>query len=274
MDREINTIHNKYIQYVRNLFRRKIREEEGRFVAEGLRFVEETLKSDWVTETVLYTSSLAQTERGQALLETARARRVRLIRVAEAVMARLGDTKNPQGVLAVVQQQQFHPEQLLETAVRAGTADPFLGLAVDALQDPGNLGNLIRTADAAGGDGLLVGPGTVDVFNAKTLRATMGSVFAFPIATTADLAGMLGRFREAGVQVVAAAGSAPTVFYDVDFRRSTIIVLGNEGAGLAPEILAAADIVARIPILGRAESLNVAAAGSIMLYEAVRQRRS
>jgi len=272
VDREVTSIHNKYVQYVKSLSRRKVRQEEEKFVAEGVRFVEEALQSGWVMETVLYSSHLLQSERGRDLLEKAAVKRVHMLRVSDDVMNKLSDTQTSQGVLAVVCQQLIDLDGLIGPAGR-GNGGPFLCLALDGVQDPGNLGTLIRTTDAAGGDGLIVGPGTVDPFNPKTLRSTMGSVFALPVVRVDSLGDALTRLKGAGVQVVVADVGAATAYFDADYAAATVIVLGNEGAGVEPSVLEIADKVVQIPLRGRAESLNVGVAGSLLLYEAVRQRR-
>jgi TrmH family RNA methyltransferase len=271
VEREVTSIHNKYAQYVRDLAKRKVRQKEEKFVAEGVRFVEETLRSGWVTESVVYSPCLLQTRRGADLLDTARSKRIHLVRVSDEVMERLSDTRTSQGVLAIVQQQAFVFADLLPDG--PGNGRPLLSLALDGVQDPGNLGTLIRSAAAAGGDGVLVGPGTVDVFNPKTLRSTMGSIFALPVVRADSLAGALGKLKEAGAQVVVADAAAETAYFDVDLTGATVIVLGNEGAGVEPSVMDTADLSARIPLERGAESLNVGVAGSLLLYEAVRQRR-
>lgn len=145
-------------------------------------------------------------------------------------------------------------------------------LIADGLQDPGNLGTMIRTADAAGADGVFTTPGTVDLYNPKVLRASMGSLFHLPVLPVSSVARLLSEVTGVGLMVLAADAGAEENLYQFDLRGPVLFAVGNEGAGVSPLLLAHSRRVA-IPMPGRAESLNAAVAASILLFEAVRQRR-
>ena len=155
--------------------------------------------------------------------------------------------------------------------MHAGTA--LLVGAVD-IQDPGNLGAVVRAAEAGGASGVVTTPGGADPFGWKAVRGSMGSVFRLPVAQADSAAAMIDRARAAGLQVVAAVGHGHTPMHEVDLARPTLIVLGSEGQGLAPELLASADSRVSIPMTPPVESLNVAVAAALLVYEARRQRES
>ncbi len=146
-----------------------------------------------------------------------------------------------------------------------------LVVAVDGVQDPGNLGTIIRSADAVGAQGIVLGKGTVDLYNPKTVRSTMGSMFHLPIAE-ADLTQLLPRAQAGGAQLVITDLSASRSCYDLDLTKPTWLVLGNEGSGVSPEVSALVNETVIIPMRGESESLNVAMAATVLLFEAMRQR--
>ena len=195
-----------------------------------------------------------------------KARGVPFIKAADSEFERISDTKTPQGVLMEVQFFHYDPEELLRT-------ENGLFLFLETVQDPGNLGTMMRSAEAAGVTGVLIGSGSADIYNPKTVRATMGAVFRVPFVENVSIREMTGILKAHGGQVLAAAleGSVP---YDApDYRKSSAFIIGNEAAGLTKETIAASDLAVRIPMLGKTESLNAGVAASILLFEAARQRR-
>ncbi|AEG14255.1 RNA methyltransferase, TrmH family, group 3 [Desulfofundulus kuznetsovii DSM 6115] len=259
----IHSKTNPHIKYLRRLARRRQREKEGHFLLEGVRLVEEALYTGWPVKMLVYTPSAG--ERAGALLELARERGIQILVVEEGLLNELADTETPQGVLAVVERPRYTLEEILAPG-------PSLLLLVDGVQDPGNLGTMIRSADAAGAGGVILFPGTVDLYNPKTIRATMGSLFHLPVVTVREREGALTRLNAAGLMLVAGVPAGGMPLPAVALTRPLALAVGNEARGLSPELLARADLLATVPMPGRAESLNVAAAASIMLYEVVRQR--
>ena len=194
----------------------------------------------------------------------------------EALLRRVSDTQTPQGVLCVVQRPKYTLEQLLGEEAGPSAANshraPLL-LILEDIQDPGNLGTMIRTAEAAGATGIVMSAGTVDVTNPKTVRATMSALFRLPFLYTDDMTGTMRRLQEYGIKIYAAHLDG-AVLYDASFYiEGTAFLIGNEGSGLTPETAAAANQRIYIPMQGQIESLNAAAAAGILLYEADRQRR-
>ncbi|MBE3588385.1 MAG: RNA methyltransferase [Thermoanaerobacteraceae bacterium] len=261
---EIKSHGNNLIKYVRRLSRRRQRDKEGRFLLEGVRLVQEALSSGWPVEMLLYTGGVE--ERIAALLERARQKGIRTVTVAEKLLGEITDTVTPQGVLAVVKKPAYILEELFLNA-------PTLLVLVEGVADPGNLGTIIRSADAAGAGGVVLLPGTVDLYNPKTIRSTMGSLFHLPVVPAGE-AELLSFLHSSGIQVVAGVPRGGIPLWAVDLTRPTALLVGGEAAGISTPWRDRAAHLAVIPMPGRAESLNVAAAASIMLYEAVRQRQS
>lgn len=186
--------------------------------------------------------------------------------VSKEVFARMSDTRTPQGVLCVVRRPGYSLEQLLRT-------DAPLLMVLEDLQDPGNLGTIIRTGEAAGITGVIMNAGTADLFNPKTIRATVGSIFRVPFLYVEDLPQTVEKLRQKGVSVYAAHLEGKIYYDNVSFMGPTAFLVGNEGNGLTGETAARADQYLKIPMEGRIESLNAAVAASLLMYEAHRQRR-
>lgn len=241
---------------VRGLKRRKIRDAEGLFLAEGIRVAEELLASGVDLRLALVAPSLEDTPRGAALraaLEPLPGFR----QVGEAELSRLADTRTPQGVLLA---------GVIPRPELAGleVPDPATLLVLDRIQDPGNLGTLVRTADAFGAFAIAVLPGTVDPWNPKVVRAAAGSLFRVPVVQLGT-GPLLDWLRRAGFALYAADPRGRPVD-EVALPARVAVALGNEGAGLDAALLRAADGLLAVPIRGAAESLNVALAGAILLY--------
>jgi TrmH family RNA methyltransferase len=251
----------KLLTLARDLRRRKARERQGLFVAEGVRTVEELLRSPLPVRGLLVGPALAGAPRGAALLAAAVDRGLPVLEVDEASFASAADTDAPQGVLAVAQM----PAHTLDAIPPVGSGARAVRMVVlDAVQDPGNVGTIIRTAAAFGATAVVALPGTVDLWNAKVVRSAMGASFRLPTitATTAILASFL---RQRGIELWAAdmhgeplvANGAPAAL---------AIAVGNEGAGLTPALREHADRLVSIPIAADVESLNVAVATGILLH--------
>lgn len=265
MTETVTSLQNSVVKLAAALQHKKRRDESGLFIVEGVRLCEELLASNWQIEFGLYTEAAARQERAARLIHEASSR-YRMIQVSEAVFAKVAETEQPQGVLLIAEQAVVTLNQLLSGANR-------LLVVVDGVQDPGNMGTLLRTADAAGADAVIVTEGSVDPFSGKVLRASMGSIFHLPLAVGISHADLMASFGQAKVRLFATALEAASCYLEADFRGSLAVVFGNEGKGVSTELLAHADQKLFIPIYGQAESLNVAAAAAVILYEVARQRR-
>jgi TrmH family RNA methyltransferase len=258
------------VKAVRRLAGRSARERDGLFVVEGPQAVGEVLNRRVVTRAVYATPEAA--ERFADLLEPVHGHGLDPQLVTPKVLAAMtGDegTVNPQGLLAVC--------ALVDVPLRDALAgEPQQVVVLAGVQDPGNAGTIIRTADAAGAGAVVTTAGTVDVHNPKCVRSTAGSLFHLPVTVGADLGDAVRELRARGVRVVAADVSGRDLDEVLDageLSRSVAWVLGNEANGLPPEALELADAVVRVPIHGHAESLNVATAAAVCLYATARAQR-
>lgn len=255
----------------RKLLRRAERERAGRFLIEGARAVREAL--DWSAERGGGLHELFVTARAAArhpeLVEAARATGARVSEVTERAAASLAETTTPQGLVAVC----------ATLTGRAGDAvrGARLVAVLAGVSDPGNAGTVIRTADAAAADAVLLTGDTVDVHNGKCVRASAGSVFHLPLAPERDPEVALAACRDAGLRLLAADGAGAADLDELaeagDLREPTAWLFGSESHGLPPTLLLAADASVRVPLYGRAESLNLAAAAAVCLYASARAQR-
>lgn len=248
----------RLLTQARDLSRRKARERDGRFVAEGVRAVEELLHSPVEIEGVLCGPQMIDTPRGARLRADLDTAGIAVTDVSEREFASAASTESPQGVLAVG----LVPVRVLPDL--AGRT-PLRLLVIDAVQDPGNLGTLLRTAHALGLDGSVALPGTVDLWNAKVVRSAMGSLFKHH-ALQADLE-ELSAFLEREQCPLWGADIAGRPVGDLQAPPRLAVAVGNEGAGLTPAVRAVAKPLVSLPMRGDAESLNVAVAAGILLYE-------
>lgn len=238
--------------------RRSARQDEGAFVVEGAKAVREALAAGVVVESLFVAPG-----GDPGLVEEARAVGVAVLRVEQGVLERTVSTQTPQPEVAVV--------RFLDVALDAVAAATFLVVCVD-VRDPGNAGTVLRTAEAAGADGVVCCAGTVDLYNPKTVRASAGALFHLPVVVGGPPVEVLDRLAGFGLRrlgTVARGGRAHT---EVDFTQRVALVLGNEANGLPEDVGRCLDDVVTIPIAGRAESLNVGMAASVLCFEVARQR--
>lgn len=192
--------------------------------------------------------------------------RISVFLVTDEVFRKISDTQTPQGILCVLRQKHYTLEELL-------TRENPLLVILEDLQDPGNLGTILRTGEGAGITGVIMSKNTVDLYNPKTIRATMGSIYRVPFLYVEDLKPVFTELKKKGIQSYA-AHLRGTKYYDaLDFTKETAFLIGNEGNGLRTETAELADQYLKIPMEGQVESLNAAIATSILMYEANRQRR-
>ncbi|MBQ7479024.1 MAG: RNA methyltransferase [Selenomonadaceae bacterium] len=266
MESRIESAGNGKVKLAASLRQRKHREKTGLFLAEGVRLCEMAAASGWKISFGLYTPSVAGENRAGDLLGRLKEIGCLLYEVPENIFAKASSTESPQGILLVVEQKGISLGNLILPK------NPFL-MVMDGRQDPGNAGTMIRLADAAGMDGVILLKGSVDVFSDKTVRATMGSVFHLPICSNTDGKEFMDFVREKGIRLYAATlDGRAKVCYEADLSGSIALVFGNEANGVSSDILRMAEGM-YIPMFGKAESLNVATAASALVYEAVRQRR-
>lgn len=257
----ITSTHNPTVQWVRKLQQQaRLRASEGVFVIEGVRLVEDALQAGWQPALVLYTPDLSS--RGQAVLQRISPSSVE--QVSPAVMNSVSDTQSPQGILAVIRQKSLPLPPSLDFV-----------LLLDALRDPGNLGTILRTAAAAGVQGVILAPGCADPFAPKVLRAAMGAHFRLPIVAL-EWEDIRSCFRsgiiQPGMRIYLSDAQGDIPYTQADFCLPTALIIGGEaeGAGMDASHLAEQRIF--IPMAAGVESLNAAIAAAILMFEVVRQR--
>jgi TrmH family RNA methyltransferase len=253
----ISSRQNPLVKLLNSLHSRHGRQKSGLFLLEGIRLVEEALAAGLTIRHAVYSPRLQNNRRAAACLQQLEATsscRPQLI--SEALLRWLADTEQPQGLLVAAEQPQ--PQELDLCGVTGL-------LLVDGVQDPGNLGTIIRTADALGTQMVLLLIGTVDAYNEKVVRAAMGSLFHVRLQQSLDADAVLPLIKNAGFQLVVSALEQAVPYDQADYGERVALVVGNEGAGVSRELLHAADLRVIIPILGQAESLNVAVATGIIL---------
>lgn len=267
----ITSIQNNKVKSWVQLKERKHRNREGLFIVEGIHLVLEALRSDMQVDVVAYNM-----ERGvpqelepfhlweEGEQSSGRAQDTEWIAVTDAIIRKCSDTETPQPVFAIVHKPAASVDSLL-------ALPNSLVVVVDGVQDPGNLGTIIRTADAVGADGVVIGRGTVDLYNSKTIRSTMGSLFHLPVVE-GNLAELLPAAQGRGVRLASTSLQATHSCYSYDYRQATWLIVGNEGQGVSQNVQSLVDDTIIIPMRGQAESLNVAMATTVLLYEAMRQR--
>lgn len=257
MRQAITSVQNERVKYIRSLGRRRVRQRERRFLVEGTRLGEEVVRAGIKPALVLYTEAWAETPAGQSLLPSLLPDGDGRILAGDAVLAACSDTVTPQGVLAVVPFLQLQPQ-------------PGLTLVLDRLRDPGNLGTILRSAEAAGVGQVILAPGTVDQYNPKVVRGAMGAHFRLPIA---NLAWDAIAERLKGRAVWLADGDGGTVYDAANWTAPSALIVGGETEGASDNAHAIASGSVCIPMEGRPDSLNAAMAATIILFEAARQGR-
>lgn len=240
----------------------KLREKEDVFLAEGSRMVLEAPPERILR---LYLSESYEKKRRKEYEKELEGLGVRPEILSDTVFNYISDTKTPQGILAVVRRLQYKLEDLLGNA-------PHI-LVLDNLQDPGNLGTMFRTAEAAGVTGILLSGDCVDIYNPKTIRSTMGAVYRMPFLYQEGITEGIRELKKCGIRVFAAHLDGRNSYTEEDFRGGTAFLIGNEGNGLRKEVADCADAWIRIPMAGRSESLNAAIAAAVLMFETSRQRR-
>ncbi len=264
----IRSRENKHIKMALALQNKKAREESGLTLLEGVRLVSDALEQEALVDTVLFSQRLPSRPGGSNLLRLARARAENVLEVSPELLERVSGTETSQGVAAFAHIRLHEAGSMIEDAAR----QKGILVLLEAIQDPGNAGAIIRSAAAQGASGVVAGPGTADPWAPKTLRASMGATFRIPVASSDDWEKMLGLCKLRLQVFVADVAEDALPPWECDLTQATALVFGNEGSGPSETSTRLVPQRIRIPMLGGTESLNVAMSASILLYEAQRQR--
>ena len=256
-DHVLTSLQNPWIKQLRRLQQSAERQTQQRFLCEGTHLLQEAIATRWPIDAILFTQEWS--DKNTVLMESFPPKSQQQL-ISPQILNHLATTEHPDGVIAIAKFREHSPQSEKLT----------LGLAVEAIQEPGNLGALIRAAVATGADGIWMSPECVDPFHPKVLRASAGQWFRHS-TTSIALPPWIEDCRSRSIQVLAAAASGRS-YWSFDLTKPTVFLLGNEGAGLSSSIVKLADEVISIPMASGVESLNVGTAGALLLYEAVRQR--
>lgn len=256
----ITSTSNPKIKFWDKLKSKKGREKEQRFLIEGTKLIAEAIKGNYHIDDIIIEEDSEQLEVVQKLLKDNEFNPP-ITMVSKQVVNKLTDTETPQGVFAVLKKKEISLNNILRKQ--------FL-LLLDGIQDPGNLGTIIRSADASGVEAIILGKGTVDLYNSKVVRSAMGSIFHLTIIE-AELDDLIPMLQQQQFRIFGSSPYADDSYFDIDLTGKSAILIGNEAKGLAKARMETVDQMVNIPIKGGAESLNVAVATALLLYERVRQ---
>ena len=260
----ITSKDNRLIKQLRSLSDPQVRRQEKVFTIEGVKMVEEALRDRAGVKQVIASPSLTR-HHGRGIIKLAEEAGIDLLWISDRLMDSVAESKTPQPVLALVDMREQSEDSLLDHPAR-------LIVVCHQLQDPGNLGTIIRTAEAAGASGVAITQHTVDAYHPKTVRASMGSILRLPVARLTDINLFLGKCSKKGFQTAALVLGGSTTHFALDLTKPTAVILGQEGSGLEERVLKDVQHRVRIPMAETIDSLNVATSAAVILYEALRQR--
>jgi TrmH family RNA methyltransferase len=257
---------NRTIKYIKSLQIKKYRDEYGRFLIEGEKLLKEALEYKAGISLVLMSESYAATEKHKELEDILVSLNIPIYYADDRLFRETGETETPQGVIAVADKVQFILDDIL-------TKEELCLVLLDEVRDPGNAGTIIRTADACGIDAVLLSKGSVDLYNGKTIRSTMGSLFHIPVIQNVILEEVILKLKDKGVITIGADPHSKESCIDLPNYRKSAIVIGNESLGLGKDVKASLDRNVKIPMPGNAESLNAGIAAAMLMYEfSIRKR--
>jgi TrmH family RNA methyltransferase len=261
---EITSSKNPLIKEIKSLYRKKDRMKNKSFIIEGIKIVEEAIDNNYSIKNIIYTDQLFKIKDGEDFYQKIKSLE-NIVYVPDNIFKEISDTENPQGILGIAMYEYNSVEEISKIET------PFL-LFLDGIQDPGNMGTIIRTADAFNIDGVIITEGCVDPYNPKVVRATMGSIFRLPLYYTPKAMEDLMELKKENIKIYSTSLDGSIPIYDADFKEGFILSIGNESKGVSEETFSLSDKLIKIPMPGMAESLNAGVAASIIMYEAMKQR--
>ena len=260
----ITSPQNSFIKELKALKLKKNRQEQGLFFIEGIKFVDEALKENADIVKIVISENLNQVKGGNEILSRISTMGLEIYTLPQKLFKGISDTESPQGILAVIKAKQYLLTELI--------CNSNFIILLDCIQDPGNLGTIIRTADAAGVTGIIISEGCVDLYNPKVLRSTMGSVFRVPIFHSNDLVDTINVLKKSGVKIYTTHLSSSTNYCELEEVENIGVVVGNEANGVSEAVVLQTDLLIKIPMPGKAESLNAAVAAGIIMFEIVKKK--
>lgn len=260
----IKSSKNKKIKEIKRLHLKKNRWREKKYIIEGIRAIEQVLKGESLKEIeeIVFSKKIYESSKGKELIEKIQQNNMKHLEVSEEVFKNITLTESPQYIMAIVKFKFYKIEEIKSKNKR------FLFL--DRIQDPGNIGTIIRTAEAMGFCGIVINSGCVDIFSAKVQRSTMG--VQIPIIYYENSNEVISDFKKNNIKIVSSCLESSNNIFDINLNSDIAIVIGNEANGISENIIKCSDETFKIPMIGRAESLNAATASSIIMYESLRQK--
>lgn len=262
----INSNENKNFKLCSQLAQKKYRDKLGLYLIEGPNLIEEAIKSDADIKLIVFNEKILID--GKTLQNAEIYQGAEVIGLSEKLFEKLAQTETSQGVIGVIKKSS-ETQEAIEKRVLAKSTNVVI---LDRLQDPGNIGTIIRTAEAVGYKGVVVLKGTADIYSPKVIRAAAGSVFRMPVLFYESPAQMMERLKKYDKKIVSTCFDTENNYYDIDLRKNIGLVIGNEGNGISSELIEGADIKIKIPMAGTVESLNAAVAAGIVMFEAIREQ--
>ncbi len=264
--KRITSGENQLYKTVSQLKQKKYREEQQRYLIEGPNLVREALNNGARIEMILRSDDYGEENLRSEQLDLAMAE-VPVTALSSELFRKLSDTETPQGILAVVKKKIYTEDEFFSTEAVSSNV-----IVLDRLQDPGNIGTILRTADAAGYLGAILLKGTADIYSPKIVRAATGSLFRLPVLFADSPETAIRMLRRRRKKIICTALDCSSFYYDADLKENAAVIIGNEGNGVCGEFLEESDVRIKIPMEGTIESLNAAVAAGILMYESVRQR--
>ncbi len=259
MEEVISSLNNDSIKYLKKLYKTRKRKQENKFILEGARIIEEATKAGVDFDQIFMTPQFKENNKF-ADIKIINYENTNMKCVERSILEDIADTVSPQGIIAIVNKPEYQFEKIKNRNKL---------LVLDQVQDPGNMGTLIRTAVASGMDGILALKGCVDIYNLKVIRATMGAIFNIPVLTRMDLDQFIKISNTYNYNIISSDSENGKLYNKIDYNEPFMIVIGNEGRGIRSEIISLSDKIVKIPIIGDIDSLNAAVAGGIILYKSV-----
>lgn len=260
MIKNVDSVHNTLIKNTTELLQKKHRDKEQAFLVEGIKNVKEALNSDFIVDKIFVNQSGLDVHFFEEICKECHLQEIELITVTEKIIEKITDTKTPQPIVAV----------LKKTVNEISLAGKNTIIILDELQDPGNLGTIIRTADAAGVDAIILTNNCVDIYSPKVVRSTMGSLFHLPIFIGCEKRELIKLLMDFEFTIYTTAANATNNLFTTTFEKKCAVVIGNEAHGISDAFSKAAAVELSIPIKGKAESLNAAVAAALVMYQIVK----
>lgn len=261
----ITSSSNSIVKEIKSLKEKKYRELKGMFFIEGLRFVEEALdQKNLEIDKILVSEEFVKSDMGKTMLEKVEKLGITIHGFSDKVFKEMSDTITPQGIMGVLR---INEQNFIDFYKKGG-----FYVILDGIKDPGNMGTIIRTAHAAGVNVILVSKGCVDVYNPKVLRSTMGSIFHVPVCIEDNIIDTIKVMKENEIMICTSHIDGSKNYFEVDYKNGVAIVIGSEANGVCSEIRDISDVLVKIPMPGKSESLNASVAAGILIYEVLKSR--